>query len=291
MIYAAPRPETSEPPRDGTADACYEMQAMLIAQITDLHISLPGSRANDVYRTAERLAQWVERLNGLERRPDLVLATGDLVNDRAPAEYARLAQLLAPLAMPLYLVPGNHDDREGLAAAFPEHTYLAADGGLQNYVIEDYPLRLVVLDTLVPGEIGGAFCEGHRDWLAARLAEAPARPTLIVMHHPPFRTGIPKMDRLGLDGAERFVETIRAYDNIERVICGHLHRPIFRRLAGTIVSTAPATAHQIAFEFETEGRPTMTAEPPACHIHLWLGPEDGLVTHTIYLEEVRYPGA
>ncbi len=264
---------------------------MLIVQITDLHVSLPGSRADDVYRTADRLAQWVERLNGLERRPDLVLATGDLVNERSAAEYARLAALLAPLAMPLYLIPGNHDDRAGLATAFPEHRYLASDGGFLNYVVDDYPLRLVALDTLLPGEIGGVFCEKRRDWLAARLAEAPTRPTVIAMHHPPFRTGIPKMDRLGLDGARRFVETIRDHDNIERVLCGHLHRPIFRRLANTIVSTAPATAHQIAFEFETEGRPTMTAEPPACHLHLWLGPEDGLVTHTIYLEEARYPRA
>jgi 3',5'-cyclic AMP phosphodiesterase CpdA len=261
---------------------------MLLAQITDLHVSLPGTRADDVFRTAERLEAWVRRLNALDLRPDVVLATGDLVNDHSAPEYERLAGLLAPLAMPLYLIPGNHDDRAALAAAFPAHDYLAADGGFHNYVIEDYPLRLVAVDTLKPGEIGGEFCEARRDWLARRLAEAPAQPTLILMHHPPFRSGLPKMDRLGLEGMDRFVETIRGFDNIERVIAGHLHRPIFRQLANTVVSTAPATAHQIAYEFGTEGRPTMTAEPPACHMHLWLGAEEGLVTHTIYLEDEHY---
>ena len=120
---------------------------MLIAQITDLHISLPGRRAHDLYRTGEHLARWVERLNGLEPAPDLVLATGDLVNDGEAEEYASLAALLAPLRMPVYLIPGNHDDRENLLAGFPGHAYLPRDSEFLHYVVEGHPLRLIGLDT------------------------------------------------------------------------------------------------------------------------------------------------
>ena len=93
------------------------------------------------------------------------------------------------------------------------------------------------------------------------------------------------MDAFGLKGVERFVDTIRPYDNIERVIAGHLHRPIQCRLAGTMASTAPATAYQIALNIGAEDRPTTTFEPSACQLHLWLGGTDGLVSHTVYLDE------
>lgn len=264
---------------------------MLIAQITDMHVSVPGRRADTVYRTAEHLALWVERLNRLTPRPDVVLATGDLVNDGEAEEYARLADLLRPLAMPVFLIPGNHDDRGRLAAAFPGHAYLPRDGGFQHYAVEDWPVRLIALDTLRPGAVGGEFCAARADWLRARLAEAPERATLIFMHHPPFRTGIPSMDAFGLEGAERLIDVLRPYDNVERIVCGHLHRPIQRRIAGTIASTAPATAHQVALIFEPSERVTMTQEPPACQLHLWLGPKDGLVSHTLYLEDNVIPRA
>ena len=262
---------------------------MLIAQITDLHISLPGRRAHDLYRTGEHLARWVERLNGLEPAPDLVLATGDLVNDGEAEEYASLAALLAPLRMPVYLIPGNHDDRENLLAGFPGHAYLPRDSEFLHYVVEGHPLRLIGLDTHKPGHVGGEICPARAAWLGQRLAEAPERSTLIFMHHPPFRTGMAKMDPGCLEGAERVVREISAHDNIERVIAGHMHRAIFRRLAGTVLSVAPATAHQIALEFTGDGRPTMTAEPPSCHLHFWLGGADGLVSHTLHLDENAFP--
>jgi len=263
---------------------------MLIAQITDLHISLPGRRAHEVYRTAEHLERWVARLNALEPRPDAVLATGDLVNDGEVEEYEQLATLVEGLEMPLYLIPGNHDSRNAMRAVFAAHRYLGEHGYMQ-YVVDDYAVRLIGLDTLKPGSHAGELCDERCAWLAARLAEAPATPTLIFMHHPPFRTGVPPMDAYGLDGTERFRAAIAGYDNIERIVAGHLHRPIQQRVGNTVASTAPATAHQVALRFAPEARLTMTFEPPACQLHYWLGPADGLVSHTVYLDEAVIPPA
>ncbi len=252
----------------------------VIAQITDFHVGLPGSRADARDRTAEHLAQAVAHLNALEPRPDVVLATGDLVDDGAPGEYARVKALLAPLAMPVLPIPGNHDDREALRAAFPE-TLPAA--GFLHYAVEDFPVRLLALDTNVPGAGGGLICEERARWLAERLAEQPERPTVLFMHHPPFRTGMQAMDRMGLDGAERLERAIAPYENVERVLCGHLHRPIVRRFAGTVASTCPATAHQLALDLVSEGKIATVMGAPACQLHVWYGPEDGLVTHTSYI--------
>lgn len=252
----------------------------VLAQITDMHIGHRGGRMDARYRTAEHLERAVAHLNALRPRPDAVLATGDLVDEGSPEEYERLKALLGPLAMPLFPIPGNHDDREALRAAFPDR--LPAEGFLQ-YAVEEFPVRLLALDTLVPRRPGGLICEARAQWLADRLAEAPERPTAIFMHHPPFRTGIAAMDGMGLEGAERLAAAIAPHRNVERVMCGHLHRPIVRRFAGTVASTCPSTAHQIALDLESPAKLSTVMGAPACQLHVWFGPEDGLVSHTSYV--------
>jgi 3',5'-cyclic-AMP phosphodiesterase len=251
---------------------------MLIAQITDTHISTPGSKNDLHFRTAEHLEAAVAHLNALDPRPDAVLATGDLVERGEVAEYERLRALLEPLAMPIYLIPGNHDDRANLTRVFDRHDYLPRSGPVQ-YAIDEWPVRLVAIDTLVPGESGGRLTPEQLTWLDTTLAAAPSRPTIVLMHHPPFKTGIVKMDEMGLDGSDAFAAVIHRHPQVERIACGHLHRSIARRFAGTIACTSPATAHQVALDLGAEGHLAMVMEPPACLLHLWLGPEQGLVTH------------
>lgn len=145
-------------------------------------------------------------------------------------------------------------------------------------MIEDLPIRIVVLDTLLPGHDGGVLCAQRLAWLAATLAAAPARPTVVAKHHPPFRCGIGFMDELNLDGAASLAAVIARYPNVERVLCGHEHRAIQTRFAGTIASTCPSTAHQISLDLRHAADPTYMLEPPGFQLHRWTA-EDGLVTH------------
>ena len=264
------------------------MHGMSIAQITDTHIRPDGVLAYGRVDTAPYLARAVEHLLRLRPRPDVVLATGDLVDAGSADEYRRLRALLAPLPMPVYLIPGNHDARDALTHVFADHAYLPRNRPFIQYVVEEHPVRLVALDTLVPGQAGGLLCEERLDWLAARLAEAPDRPTVIFMHHPPFVTGIAHMDRYGLARAHEFAEVVRRHPQVERVLCGHLHRPIQACVGGTLASTAPSTAHQVVLDLE-EGNPLMfVMEPPACQLHVWR-PGAGLVSHTSYIGDFDGP--
>lgn len=260
---------------------------MLIAQISDTHIKPEGRLAYRHVDTAAFLARCVEHLRALRPPPDVVLATGDLVDGGRPEEYRRLRELLAPLPMPVFLVPGNHDDRDALRAAFRDHGYLPAHGFL-HYVVEGYPARLIGLDTVVPGEGGGWMCEERLAWLAARLAEAPDRPTVLFMHHPPFWTGIGHMDRLGLRNAEALAAVVRNHPQVEGVLCGHLHRPIHVRWAGTVATTAPSPAHQVMLDLREDAPSAFTLEPPACLLHLWR-PGVGLVSHLSYIGSFAGP--
>src|SRR2546428_518520 len=127
---------------------------MMIAQITDMHIKPDGVLAYGRLDTAPYLRRAVDHLLALKPRPDVVLATGDLVDGGLPEEYRRLHALLAPLSMPVYLIPGNHDNRDALAAALTDHAYLPRGGRFMHYVVQGHPARLIALDTLHPRRVG-----------------------------------------------------------------------------------------------------------------------------------------
>src|SRR2546428_1240213 len=167
---------------------------MMIAQITDMHIKPDGVLAYGRLDTAPYLRRAVDHLLALKPRPDVVLATGDLVDGGLPEEYRRLHALLAPLSMPVYLIPGNHDNRDALAAAFTDHAYLPRGGRFMHYVVEGHPVRLIALDTLDPGRVGGLLCAERLSWLAAGLEGAAPRPAPVFMHHPPLVTGVAPKD-------------------------------------------------------------------------------------------------
>jgi Icc protein len=259
---------------------------MLIAHITDTHIMSPGTLLMGIVDTASALERAVAALNHLDPSPDAIVFTGDLVESGAPVEYAHLRALLAPLHTPIFVIPGNHDAREPMREAFIGDGYLPRDGFL-DFVIEDYPLRIVALDTLVPGEGGGALCSERLRWLDHILSGAQDRPTLVLMHHPPFLTGIHRMDQSGFADSAAFAEIIRGHPQIERILCGHLHRAIETRFAGTVAGTAPSTAHQIVLDIRPEARLSFAFEPPGYQLHYWREGV-GLVTHTAAIGD--WPG-
>jgi 3',5'-cyclic AMP phosphodiesterase CpdA len=188
--------------------------------------------------------------------------------------------------MPVFVIPGNHDAREPLREAFRDARYLPAEGYLQ-FTIEDYPVRLVALDTLVSGKHSGMLCDERLGWLDTALAVQLDRATVILMHHPPFATGITYMDNFGLDNAAGLAEIVARHPQVERILCGHLHRAIDRRFAGTVAGTAPSTAHQIRLNLVADAPISFIFEPPGYQLHLWQQ-DSGLVTHTAVLAE--WPG-
>jgi 3',5'-cyclic-AMP phosphodiesterase len=260
---------------------------MLIAQISDTHIVPKGRMAMGRVDTASHLKRAVAHIGGLRPSPDLVLVTGDLVDAGSPDEYAHFRELLAPLPMPVHVIPGNHDARDALRAAFADHRYLPRDGFLQ-YAVECGPVRLIALDTLTPGAPHGELCAERLGWLEARLAESD-RPTIIFMHHPPFDCGMTEFDEARLNvGGEKLAAIVQRHPNVERILCGHVHRPIQVRWAGTIASVAPSTAHQATLDLAPDAPLMYSMDPPAVALHLWQ-PGAGLVTHLSYVGDYDGP--
>lgn len=259
---------------------------MLIAQLSDLHVRPQGQLYQGVADSNRMLGEAIQHLQQLDRRPDLVLLTGDLVDEGQPAEYAAARALLAELAIPYLVIPGNHDQRENLRAAFADHTYLPKAGPL-HYCMDDYPVRIVALDSTVPGLHHGDIAQDGLDWLQATLAADTSKPTVVMLHHPPFVCGIPYMDTYRYLRPEPLARIISAFGNVHLVLCGHVHRAMLRRWAGTVVCACPSTTTEIALQLAPDAQPASFMGPPACMLHLW-DEAHGMVSHTSYIGS--FPG-
>jgi len=261
---------------------------MYIAHFTDLHLRPRGVAANRVVETNMLVTRAFDVLVSLQPKPDVLVITGDLTECGRPDEYATLTGLIEKLDIPVLVVPGNHDRRENLRAALGHLPIAESAEGFVQFALDVGPCRLVGLDTVVPGKGEGALCATRLAFLEDALAGAEGRPTLVFMHHPPFDCGIGHMDKIRLhQGEAEFGEIIRRYPNVERILCGHHHRPIANRYAGTIATTGPSVAHQVTFEIASDAEGTFHLEPPAFQMHMWT-PRSGVVSHMIYVE--RYSG-
>ncbi len=247
---------------------------MLIAQISDIHLGFDRFNPDEFNR--QRLDSVLAMLRDLLPRPDLLLVTGDIANDGDDADaYHRYREAMASLPFPVFPLMGNHDSRGPFLAAFPE--VQDADGFIQ-YAIDDFPLRILALDTLEVGRHGGGFCETRAAWLEARLAEAPGRPTLIALHHPPIATGIGWLTE---DPEAEWIARLRAIvdanDNIVAMVSGHVHRLIVTRWAGTALMVCPSSAPPLALDLRPidpdvpDNRPMIIADPPGYALHKWDG--------------------
>jgi 3',5'-cyclic-AMP phosphodiesterase len=252
-----------------------------IAQISDLHIKSPGALAYGRVDTAQALERCVAALNEFKPRPDLVVISGDLADTPTAEEYEHLKRLLAPLELPFVGIPGNHDSRELMRAAFPR-AYAFASGPL-NQRIEIGGLDLVLLDSSVPGKPHGDLDAATLQWLDATLVSSTDRPALLFLHHPPFQTGIWHMDRQNLLNAADLAPIVRRHPRVQLIATGHVHRATLAMFAGVPTTICPAPNHAVDLDLEHLREPSFKVEPPAFHLHSWF-PGEGfgsVVTHQI----------
>ncbi len=234
---------------------------MIIAQITDTHLA-DADAADPVFRArAENLRECIADINGLDPIPDAVIHTGDMTQHGQAAEFAHARSLLAALEAPLYVTPGNRDGREGLARAFAGDGYMVPDCAFVHYAVEEHPVRLVCVDSLAAnGNTKGDICYARLAALDATLAEAPARPTALFMHHPPF--DVPTAPDPFAYQRRRATADLAAmvlrHPQVVRIFTGHMHRPWTAAVGGVAASTIPSVAADLR---KGHYAPTMAGRP------------------------------
>jgi Icc protein len=261
-----------------------------IAQISDLHIKRPGAMAYGHVDTAKALQRCVAALNEFTPVPDFVVISGDLADTPTAEEYDHLKRLLAPLQLPFASVPGNHDSREMMRAAFPASNYAQSSGPLDQR-IEIAGLDLLLLDSSVPGKPHGQLDPATLEWLDITLASSPQRPALLFLHHPPFRAGILHMDRQNLFNADALALIVQRHPRVRLVATGHVHRATLTMFAGVPTTICPAPNHAVDLDLAELREPCFRIEPPAFHLHAWFPGEvfGSLVTHQVPIGQFDGP--
>src|SRR5229473_2982316 len=246
---------------------------VLVAQISDLHIKSPGQLAYGRVDTGRALERCITALNEFRPRPDLVVISGDLADTPTADEYEHLKRLLSQLDPRFVSIPGNHDSRNLMRAAFPHAAYAFSSGPLNQRV-----------------EIGGLDVPTLQ-WLEAMLASATDRPALLFLHHPPFKTGIWHMDRQNLLNASELEPIVRRYPRVQLIATGHVHRATLAMFAGVPTTICPAPNHAVDLDLEELREPSFRVEPPAFHLHGWfLGEGFGsVVTHQVFVGDFDGP--
>lgn len=240
---------------------------MLIAHLSDLHISAGPPETAAVRRDAPDMARLiVADMMALAHRPDAVLITGDVADGGSSADYDLVRAILDPLPMPVFVVPGNHDQRDPMRAAFHGQIPFAETPFL-CFEAQVGAARIIGLDSLIPGAVEGALCADQLDWLAARLKASDA-PVFLMLHHPPFASGNAHWDASTLSqGGTRLEEILRASRAPVRLLCGHVHQAFHTEWAGCYASVAGSPAFQYGFGFDGQEEPPLIDGPCAWWMH------------------------
>ena len=196
---------------------------MIIAQISDTHIALDTPDADQRIRDFECT---IADINALDPSPDVIVHTGDIVHNGRPDEYAEAVRILGKARAPVYVTPGNKDDRENLFAAFSPRGYLGTNSNFIEYAIEDYPVRLISADTLSTRSNKGDFCPDRAERLIDLIDAEKSKPIAILAHHPPFEVmvGPDSANFETLEMMERLRETLQKSGRVIAVFNGHVHR-------------------------------------------------------------------
>ena len=232
-------------------------------QLSDLHVVAEGARASGVLDTRAILSSSIDQLLGM--RPALdpldgLLVSGDVSDEGSPNSYEFARHQLDRLGLPIFVVPGNHDAREPLRAAFADVAGMSSSG-LIDWAEQVADTLIVGLDTLVEGQGAGRLRPESLSFLREITTATKATAVVVMLHHPPIQTGIHFMDVLGLTNAQELEDALfQAHPNVT-VLAGHVHGAHHGRLGGHAVMTAPSICSAFAMDRRKDAPAGFLTEP------------------------------
>lgn len=233
---------------------------MLIAQISDTHISLHGDAAPEFPAHTKALEAFVRHINALDQKPDLVLHTGDVTHGGQPEDYETAKTIMKDLSIPVYFALGNRDLGKNLVAGLRDLGAAELVEGFVIYSIDGFPVRLIAMDTHHREHNIGTTCSVRLGVLDELLKQQSDTPTALFMHHPPFEVTTSKYPFQFDDQvlADSFLDLIAQHKQIKHLFCGHMHRQYnvsLKTCRASCVPSLPPDNRLGEFEPELAGKP------------------------------------
>ena len=212
--------------------------SLRVAQITDAHLFADVELKVFGVKTHDSLQAVIERLKKLQPQPDILLLTGDLSQDESSKSYEFLTSFIAPLNIPAYWLPGNHDNLQAMEQVLqqpPINATKSFTSGGWNFLL---------LSSLIPGCVHGEISLQSLDWLESQLSQVTDLPTLVALHHPPCLINSEWMDKINLRNYEEFLAVVDRYPQVKLVVFGHIHQEFDNQRQGVRYLGSPSTCVQ-----------------------------------------------
>lgn len=227
-------------------------QQVNILQITDLHLSTPLAAPSNSDHTAAFCQHCFETVLhhalNTDIRCDLILVTGDLVNQVKTTIYDHIFETLQATGIPFACVAGNHDvtDEKGAHLPFLQRQLIPQPTDarlLSRHVIDTDHWQLLLLDSAITGKVAGEVTSADIDWLCKQLARCD-KPALIALHHHVIPVDSAWIDHHMAENAEDFWQHMAAFEHLKVIISGHTHQDQIRHRQGVTVYSTPSTCYQ-----------------------------------------------
>ena len=207
-------------------------------------------------------------------KPDLILATGDLVQDETRQGYERFRELLGKPGIPVHCLPGNHDSLDTMQAVLSAAPFQFC--GIADHA----PWRLVMLNSKMAGDDGGFLPAPELELLQQALATQREGHVLITLHHHPVAMGSRWLDTVGLRNADEFLAVIDQSPQVRAVVWGHVHQASDRLRNDVRLISTPSTCAQFLPEADTFA---LDIRPPG---YRWLDlyPDGTMQTSVVWVE-------
>lgn len=236
------------------------IKPMLIAQISDTHITLPDAEEPKFRQRIKALESFVAHINSLDVKPDLILHTGDATHGGLPEYFDTVKTVIKDLSVPTYFALGNRDIGKNLIASLKDLGGGELVEGFLIYAIDEFPVRLLAMDTHHREHNFGTTCSVRLGILDELLKQQPDKPTALFMHHPPFEVTSSKYPFQFDDPvlAETFLDLIAQHKQVVHMFCGHAHREFsvnLKTCTASCVPSLPADNRLGEFAAGMEGKP------------------------------------
>ncbi|HIH4848374.1 TPA: 3',5'-cyclic-AMP phosphodiesterase [Morganella morganii] len=251
--------------------------AVRILQITDTHLF---AGETDTLLGINTLRSYHAVLDAIVKQQlpaDLIVATGDLVQDQSTRAYQRFTDGIARLPAPCVWLPGNHDYQPSMAQE------LAAAGiSPSKQVLLGDQWQILLLDSQVQSVPHGELSDDQLIWLDSCLAQQPDRHTVVMLHHHPLASGCTWLDQHSLRNSHMLAEVLTRYQNIEGILCGHIHQDLDVMWNGIRMLATPSTCVQ--FKPHCTNFTLDTAAPGWRYLELTTGDNPSLTTQLFRLD-------
>lgn len=243
---------------------------MIILQLSDFHLNAKDI-ATEEGKSAKALRLAVDAVLTFPSPPDLLVISGDLADCGTQEEYDFCRQQLSRIHAPIVAVPGNHDNRQAMAQALPDFVGGAVGDFAGDFMVSSQSLgqlQVIALDSLVNGQAHGEVSPQQIEWLQGELDTHRDKKVIVVIHHPPFETGLAALDKMGLlQGKEALRECLAEAPNVIAVLCGHMHRHIIGQIGTVRAIVAPSVLMQFGCDLRRDQPYFISDEPAQFLVH------------------------